>query len=322
MDQAPAGQLGVTIFFVISGFLITLLLVGEEQKYGRISLRNFYIRRAIRIFPVYYVYLIVCAILALFHVLSFSLLSWISSITYTKYLYRGEWETSHFWSLSIEEYFYLVWPIVFKYLGNYRKLFAVLIILIVPLVRLTTDFVSLHLFTRSDGLMWGCLFALYYEPILQFLKRQKKLFLAMPFIVITGCIGLRTVVKYFHWAIPDKVILAFFGSFGTLTVLAIAFLIVISVNFKNNGWFKMLNLAFVNYLGILSYSIYIWQQMFFSTKLGWFSGFPQNLAWIFIVANISYYLIEKPLLKLKNKFKAKGRGNRNLVSAAVSMGAG
>jgi peptidoglycan/LPS O-acetylase OafA/YrhL len=321
IEQAPAGQIGVTIFFVISGFLITLLLLKEEEKNGQISLRNFYIRRAIRIFPVYYLYLAVCGILALFNILSFTRLSWIASLTYSKGFFRSEWETAHFWSLSIEEYFYLVWPVVFKYLGRNRRLFALIIILVVPLVRLTTDVAPLHLFTRADGLMWGCLFALYYESILQFLNRQKKPMLTIPFVVLIGCIGLKTVVKQLHLNISENFILAFFGSYGTLTLLAIAFIIVISINFKNNSWFTILNLPFLNFLGILSYSIYVWQQMFFSTHLGWFSGFPQNLAWIFLVANISYYLVEKPFLKLKDRFAAKKTGNRRLVSATPSAGA-
>ena len=321
LDKAPAGQLGVTIFFVISGFLITLLLLNEEQNNGKISLRNFYIRRVIRIFPVYYLYLGVCGILAIMHVFSFSLLSWISSLTYSKYFFTTEWETAHFWSLSIEEYFYLAWPLVFKYLGRYRKLFAMLIIVAVPLVRFTTDIVPLHLFTRADGIMWGCLLAIYYEPVMQFLNKQKKLYLTLPFILIMGCIGLKTVLNIFHWEIPEHFIEAFFGSFGTITIVSIAFIMVISINFENNAWFTILNLPFINYLGVLSYSLYIWQQMFFSTHLGWFSGFPQNLALIFIVANISYYGVEKPLLKLKDKFHTKrSGGSKRLASVAPFPG--
>src|SRR6476659_7374830 len=79
------GHLGVNVFFVISGFLITSLLLREEEVAGNISLKNFYARRTIRIFPAYYFVLIVYGVLQLLHIISISKTSWITAITYTKY---------------------------------------------------------------------------------------------------------------------------------------------------------------------------------------------------------------------------------------------
>src|SRR5215471_5068557 len=102
------GKVGLRIFYVLSGFLITHLLLRERDKAGRISLKNFYLRRAYRILPAAYLYMIV--VTALFHadfqakdiVLAFTYLS-----SYSTYIPHS---LSHLWSLSVEEQFYVVWP--------------------------------------------------------------------------------------------------------------------------------------------------------------------------------------------------------------------
>ena len=107
----------------------------------------------------------------------------------------------------------------------------------------------------------------------------------------------------FEWL--GRIVIAFAGSFGTLTNICVGLIIIISVNYPGNIWFKLLNNRIMNYIGILSYSIYIWQQIFFSDNVGSFSKFPYNILYIFIVASLSYYLVEKPFLKLKSKFQAR-----------------
>ncbi len=81
LPDGPGGQIGVNIFFVISGFLITYLLLKEEAATGTISLKNFFIRRSLRIFPAFYFLLLVYGVLQLFSVLHISAGSWLSSIT-------------------------------------------------------------------------------------------------------------------------------------------------------------------------------------------------------------------------------------------------
>ena len=108
------GALGVNIFFIISGFLITTLLKHELEAYGKISLKAFYMRRIIRIFPAYYFLLLVYFILQYFEVVYFDSENWLSSLTYTKQFFpSGDNESAHLWSLSSEEIFYLVWPLAF-----------------------------------------------------------------------------------------------------------------------------------------------------------------------------------------------------------------
>jgi peptidoglycan/LPS O-acetylase OafA/YrhL len=319
LHDAPGAQIGVNIFFVISGFLITLLLLKEETKSGTISLKGFYIRRVIRIFPVYYFTLLVYFGLQLLNVFYLTPTSWITSITYTKYFNfnndPGDWETGHFWSLSVEEHFYLIWPVVFYFLKKYRTHFAIAIIVIVPFVRLFTDISVMHLFTRADSLMWGCLFAIYYEPIVAFVKKRNNLLLISPFVLLAACLVIKRIVTIVFSNVPylEESIIAFAGSFGTITNICIGFIIVVSINYTNNIWFRFLNTKIMSYTGVLSYSIYIWQQLFFSENMGSLSKFPYNLIYIFITAYLSYNLIELPFLKLKDKLqgreKTKPSGN-------------
>ena len=186
----PGGQIGVNIFFVISGYLITLLLINEEKANGFVSLKLFYIRRTIRIFPVYYLLLIIYFIFQLVGWFDFTTGSWLRSISYSKdfpITAGSDWETGHLWSLSVEEHFYLLWPFLFKYLKKQKIPFAFLVIIAVTIVRLTSDLSHFHLFTRADALMWGCIFAIYNDTLLSFLKNiydRNRLLLFLPFVFL------------------------------------------------------------------------------------------------------------------------------------------
>ncbi len=296
----PGGQVGVQIFFIISGYLITILLLQEEAKNNTINLKKFYLRRTIRIFPVYYSLLFVYFLLQISNVLSFSTASWITSLSYTKYLsYKNnDWETGHLWSLSVEEQFYLLWPLIFKFFKKKRVIIAFLIIIFATAIKLFTEISDKHIFARADALMWGCVFAIFNDKLKVIFA--KKWVWILPFATLLVCMLFKRV---FHLTdLNSNIIKAFLGSFGLFTNLSICFIILVSIYYKNNYWYTFLNSKPLNYLGILSYSIYIWQQLFFSNKIFPFSKFPYNLFLIFLVANLSYYTIEKPFLKLKSKF--------------------
>jgi peptidoglycan/LPS O-acetylase OafA/YrhL len=304
--ENPGGQIGVTIFFVISGYLITLLLLKEEESKGTISLKSFYIRRTIRIFPIYYFLLFVYLILELVGVLNFCTNSWITSLTYTKYFpikNGSEWESGHLWSLSIEEHFYLIWPLIFKNFRKYRVWFASLVIGIVTLCRLTTDVSVMHILTRGDALMWGCIFAIYNSRLVTALKSRSNFFAIIPFVTLIVVLTFKRIFTLMQFQHFQNYVTTFFGSYGLLTNLSIGFIIIISIHYKDNGWYNFLNTAMLNYIGKLSYSIYIWQQLFFSSSLGKLSSFPLNIIVIFIVAVLSFNLIEKPFLNLRSHFK-------------------
>jgi len=113
--QTVRGYLGVTLFFVISGFLITTLLLREQDSYGRVSIWRFYVRRLFRITPMYYFVLLMYAVLVLRFDMAGSSESFgarfLQLATYNGE-FAGSGTFSHAWSLGIEEKFYLIWPVL------------------------------------------------------------------------------------------------------------------------------------------------------------------------------------------------------------------
>jgi peptidoglycan/LPS O-acetylase OafA/YrhL len=300
------GALGVNIFFVISGFLITSLLLKEESNSGTISLSKFYIRRVLRIFPAYYFLLLVYFILQLFNIIYISNSSWLTSLTYTKYLNgRLDWYTAHFWSLSLEELFYFFWPFIFLSGIKTRKTVAFAVVLLIPFLRIFIHKYTvaiedqLNIFTKIDSIALGCLFALYKDTIINRLSKYWSLAFYSSALVLL-------FLRYLPDS-ADKINLGFIFvplglSDGSLANLAVAIIMMYSVFGPRGIWFKFLNLKFINYIGILSYSIYLWQQLFISSLGYWVNNFPQNILCILAMSIFSYNVIEKPFLRLKTKF--------------------
>ncbi|HEY0298951.1 MAG TPA: acyltransferase [Arachidicoccus sp.] len=303
------GQLGVNIFFVISGFLITSLLLIEENRNGAISIKDFYIRRTLRIFPAYYFFLFVLFVLQLVHIVQIGCASWFTALTYTKYFNWGaDWFTAHAWSLSIEEQFYLFWPLLFAVGDKTRKNTAFFLVLIVPIIKLYLYFHpviwinDLTLFKRIDAIAIGCLIALYKNLLLERLRPYFKVIFYVSLLGICFLICLPAINDKLHLHLGLLIIL--FGStFGTIANIFIGAILLYSVWGNRGLWFRLLNTQILNYIGMLSYSIYLWQQLFISDLGYWANSFPQNVICIFMVAVFSYYCIEQPFLKLKTKFQ-------------------
>lgn len=304
-------KFGVNVFFVLSGFLITSMLLVEETKNKLISLKRFYLRRTFRIFPAYYFLLLVYLILQLNGIFRIPMESWITSILYFKFLnWQLDWPTAHFWSLSIEEMFYLFWPLCFKKFPRYRNRISLLIVILVPIIRaLDAKFNSensneLSFFLRVDAIMWGCIFALnkeYIQGLISKAAKVSKLILLTPILVI----GLLKVIEILNE--PFNLHFGIFnvpigGTMGSISQICIGLIIFISFTYKN-GWYRFLNLPILNIIGTLSYSLYLWQQLFFDKSLNSFSTFPLNFLFIVLIACFSYYVIEKPALRLKRRFE-------------------
>ncbi|MCO6439143.1 MAG: acyltransferase [Phycisphaerae bacterium] len=139
-DSALAGRghLGVQLFFAISGFLITTLLLRERERHGGISLRDFYLRRSLRIFPLYYTVLLIYTLLvvvvetdAVARAAFFRHLPYYLTYTSNWFVEPGEGRVIFFfaWSLATEEQFYLVWPPLEKYAGERRALYVMLVVI-------------------------------------------------------------------------------------------------------------------------------------------------------------------------------------------------
>lgn len=157
---------GVQVFFVISGFLITRLLDMELQITKTINLRNFYLRRVFRILPAYYLLLITTFILSRFNhngeILNGNV--WIKSLFFiSNYDFGGtSWTLGHTWSLSVEEQFYLIWPIVFYY-PKWRKVIPVIFICAAPIFRMINYryklFSDFAFWVHCDSIFIGAFFA-------------------------------------------------------------------------------------------------------------------------------------------------------------------
>jgi peptidoglycan/LPS O-acetylase OafA/YrhL len=309
---------GVLIFFVISGYLITKLLIIEREKTGTVNIRNFYIRRAFRIFPIFYVYIGVNIILknTVFHdlipdyitILFASLYLWNYMHLFPKHQSSGNmWFMGHFWSLSMEEQFYLLYPVTFKKLSIEKlKKVIIPIIIVMPAIRLFTYFIfpnsrgqiNMMLHTGGDSILTGCLGAIL-EQSDKFMLTLKRLWLKT-WLIILVAIFVFIIDRYLGEKLG--------GGYGivigkTVMNFSILFLLLWCVHIPSMVH-SFLNTKVMMKIGVISYSLYIWQQLFFTSLYNSpVNKFPVNLIVVFVVAFTSYYLIEKPILKLRDKFK-------------------
>jgi len=302
------GNRGVSVFFVISGFLITSLLLKEERRKGAISLRDFYIRRALRILPPFYVFL---AFLILAWQLGQITTNWRSlgvSFVFLRDYFGGDWWTGHSWSLSVEEQFYLLWPMTLALLGrNWAKRISLFLIAGSPVMRTAFHILvgrqqgpieNFMLHMRVDGLMFGCALALYQEDphvdrFLEKILRWPLLLAALGFLVFGS--GILTQRFQGYYLLP-------FGY--TLENLAITYVIVYFVRRPLSIGGRLLNCSPMVHIGLISYSLYLWQEAFLTPNLNVsLSGrFPYNWICTFAAAELSWLIIEKPALKLRRQF--------------------
>ena len=297
-------HLGVVVFFVISGFLITRLLLSEHQKKGHISLKLFYARRALRLFPASYAFIACVSLLWLAGIVHLEGRDLWHAVTYTvNYLPGGHWEIGHLWSLSVEEQFYLLWPFAFLVLGPRRATWvAAAFILLGPVARsasrlflVGTPYYDLQMFPMvADSLAIGCLLA----KVSGWLEGQEwylKLFRP------TCAIGLLALVLLTNRYMGYTVV----SVFGTSVInIGLAILIHRSVYCSRDWVGQILNWKPIAFVGVLSYSLYLWQQLFLNRhSTAWVNAFPQNFVFAVAASMGSYLLLEKPLLRLRHRFR-------------------
>jgi peptidoglycan/LPS O-acetylase OafA/YrhL len=297
------GQSGVDVFFVISGFLITYLLLKENEATGRIGLKSFYFRRFFRIFPPFYVYLTVVGILWATGIARQNVRNFLSAATYTWNYQRhaAGYLLAHTWSLSLEEQFYLLWPPCLVLLGKKKSIYlSIGLIALSPVSRLITylwvpwmrggEAIMLH--TRLDTIMCGCAMALLWdEPgfnrwIEKLLRPELFAFSVFYVLILAPCLSARLDARY-DWTI---------GYTLRAFLISIALLYVVRKPFSLPG--RLLNTGPIRHVGIISYSLYLWQQMFTGPYSFWV---PLNLVAIFACAELSYWLIERPALRLRDR---------------------
>lgn len=303
---ARLGQHGVDVFFVISGFLITHLLLRELEARGSISLNRFYLRRFFRIFPAFYTFLIVVGLLWRAGIVSLDWQTYVHAATYTFNYDRhpAGWVLSHCWSLSLEEQFYVLWPPCLVLLGRARSAWvAASVIVLSPVSRGITyvlwpsfrgmEGVTLH--TRLDTIMFGCLVALLYDNasfhrITQSLLHPSiALVCALFFLIASPLAEARFEAKY-SWPVGY-----------TLCGFCVSVVMLYVIKNASSITGRLLNVGIVRHIGVISYGLYLWQQPF--TEPGRFG--PLSLLLILACAETSYFLVERPSFQLRDMIQRK-----------------
>lgn len=299
---ADWGLLGVRAFFVISGYLITRLLLDEHARHGSIDLRAFYWRRFTRIFPPFYAYLAVLALASMLGLVMVPPRSFAAAAAYVlNYTGSGSWHVGHSWSLSVEEQFYLLWPAAMLWAGTRRGWrVALAVVLLAPLVRLaeyritgTTDGTNRRFEAVADALAMGCLLA-YAQPWLaarEWWRRalDRGVGYLLPLVAVAGAtMGDHPLVDL--------------GAGQTVTLLALALLLDWTVRSPETGAGRLLNSLPLRVVGMGSYSLYLWQQPFLH-RLGtdWWTAWPLNVVLACALAVASYHLVEQPALSWRRR---------------------
>ena len=305
---------GVNMFFVISGFLITTQLIQEKKRTGTIAVRRFYLRRLFRIFPVFYVYVTFVLVMNL-------IMHWNipQMVFWNSYLYLTDlpfiatsYVLLHAWSLSVEEQYYLLWPNVVKKI-NVRWLFLIaLFVCGLGMISRTLNYcwqrdldifiqpnvfadILTGFFRYADTLIVGSFvaWANFQFDLKSWFERKPRLVYSL----LGFCVGLFVLTEFVqkhYWVGFLTVPLA-----PIIESLIYAFFILFTVH--RSSWLSsFLNLGPLKFIGICSYSIYVWQQFFLvaiNTFPGlipavmpqyWWSKFPVSLILVMLISVCSY----------------------------------
>ena len=297
------GGTGVALFFAISGYLITTLLLEERDREGRISLLGFYVRRGFRILPPAYFFLAMLAILGSAGWLAEALRPGelaSAAFFYSNYWGGRSWYTAHFWSLSMEEHFYLLWPALLAVLGNRRALLAAGILVAATLLWRPWSLVHMNplpypALQRTDMRLDAFLFASALAVLLQ--ESERNLLLRILTANWFRLLSLATLIAVWTWTLTGSAPAA-----KTLVESALLPCLLVSVmHCPGSRLFRILESAPLRWTGRISYGLYLWQQIFLvgrsaSTLPTAAAAFLPSVALTFGAATMSYYLLERPLL--------------------------
>jgi peptidoglycan/LPS O-acetylase OafA/YrhL len=302
LQISELGRTGVDVFFVISGFLITGLLLKDSDTSAGFRLKRFYLRRFFRIFPPFYLFLGAVLILWRTGLQPLDFRSFITAATYLyNYLPHGSsWLVGHTWSLSLEEQFYIVWAPCMVLLGR-KKCTALAIgaILLSPAIRWLTYVLApplrgnegMMLHTRLDTIMFGCTMALLWKDerfnrfVEKLLSPSLVTFSILYILILAPCLSTRFGGRY-DWTIG-------YGFGGAL----ISIVLLYAVKRPASGFGRILNWGPMRHVGVISYGIYLWQQLFTGPNAFWV---PLNLVVILACAEVSYWLVERPSFRLRD----------------------
>ena len=300
------GGAGVTLFFVLSGYLITSLLLAEKAKTGRVDLRAFYIRRALRLFPALAATLVVVTFLAVaglmpqaakegvdYRVVVLGVICYV--VNWVAVAGQSIGMLGHAWSLAVEEQFYILWPTLLLLGLRLGRTPLVLVLLLLAFLdtpyRLLLDLNGgfMHVFvgtdSRGDALLLGCVLALLetrWHPVVGW----------------AGVLGVLAVAALWPGDPGLGAQLMFIPAAAIVSTLAVAGCPVIL------AWRP---LAFI---GKISYGLYLWHGLVIWWALPWPVAVPLSIA----IACVSYFVLEQRFLRLKDRF---GRARPGPADAAT-----
>ncbi|MFV5701777.1 acyltransferase family protein [Flavobacterium sp. XS2P12] len=306
------GSFGVTIFFTLSGFLITYLLLCEKQLKSCIDIKKFYIRRILRIWPLYFTYLFIVLLYIHFKINSdvwyyifvvpnvpFAMNAAVGGVLYIPFI-------GHYWSLGVEEQFYAFWPWFIKKAKN-LKWFLILFILIFFLLKITLSIthtlrtfqVFLH-YTR-----FGCLAIGGFGAYLFYEKKDVFKFLNLPIFELSA------------WFVIILIALKKFHLFSILDheIVSVVTFVIIYNQINNPKKIISLENKIFDYLGKISFGMYIYNPLViaivarFLKKISYNNGTAYIIlvycivfASVILISHISYNGFEIKFLKFKEKF--------------------
>ncbi|MCB9194882.1 MAG: acyltransferase [Flavobacteriales bacterium] len=304
MWRLISGDTGVLIFYVISGFLITTLLLKEKIATGKINLKLFFIRRFLRLLPPLFIFYLLIVTLMLGGYLHPNYIALLFSVSYLYNFVPNKYytpELGHTWSLALEEQFYLTWPLMIKFGKSIKSLFFMCLI----------------------GLIACLIFLLFFESI-DFLKHFKALRFFIPAIapiligVLLAMAEHQGILKKFNLLIWILIFAMFFISplfmpleymkfTPLLQAIGIGALLKGIISWQDSPIVTILNNPLTSYIGKISYGIYVYQGLFLRTGPGGelsIQQSPQNLLLTILLAVISFELYEKKFLTYKKKYSA------------------
>jgi len=320
---AVPGGFGVTVFFFLSGYLITTLMRREMEKSGTVSLRNFYIRRALRILPPFYLVLAVASIMTEAGAFKDVTIEW-KGVAAQVFHFSNYWliinhwprgqapGTPVFWSLAVEEHFYLLFPLIFlafwraRFSARAKALSLLGVCAVILLWRIylvshgsSPERTNMGSDTRFDSILFGCILAFWNNPALE--GRDANTFLWRNVLLPLGVAGL--VFSFVYRSAAFRETFRY-----TLQGLCLIPVFVAGVRWPTMLPFRLLNWRPVAFMGVLSYSLYLVHFVVLrclEANLATLSPVVRAalaLAISLLLAYLIYVTIEKPCARLRKRF--------------------
>lgn len=301
-DVASTGLIeGVTVFFALSGYLITWLLLKEETKTGTISLPGFYFRRAVRILPASFLYLGLITVTALLRHWPVSAHEILASVFFFRNLTSGSDHTGHYWSLATEEQYYLFWPFLLRLLpSRWRVPVAAGLFLLAPAARALAPWLG----TWAVELQWWRIFrgnAIILGSLLALWLHRRPVKLRWP----GWTFGAGALLFTAAVVLPAEGMARWRLVLYAALMAGLALMLRALVTGQCGRLQQVLEARPLVYVGHLSYSLYLWQQPFCLPITGEaHETFPWNLGLAFGCAMFSYHCVEQPCLRRRERWQA------------------